>query len=217
MNAIVHKIILMRHAESVKNIKKIHGGNGEALTEFGKTQAVKVAKSISSKLNTTNLKLFSSANLHTSATAKIIAGIFNTEVEHPLDFVPLYFGIADGLSEQELTVKYPNIQLLFEGWRKREYDIKKLVVPEMEDYLKFWDRGVKFLSALPKDCDLLLVCSNSLMILLTHLMLGNHPLNTDKYKHIAIQNCGLIAFDTCDFANFSLDRDLTTVDLSQNI
>lgn len=213
MKNTVRKVILMRHAESTKNTKKIHGGKGERLTALGNAQAIEAAKFLSNKIDLTNLKIISSVGFHTTATAKIISEILNTSVECSPAFSPLYFGIADGLSEQELTKKYPKIQVMFENWRNRKFDIKKLFVPQMENYMDFWNRGVKFLNTLPKDYDIILICSNSLMILLTHIMLGNHPEYSENYKHIPIQNCGIISFDTCNLETFSLNPTLTTVNL----
>ena len=37
------KIILIRHAQSLKNLKNIHGGKGESLTELGRKQASDLA------------------------------------------------------------------------------------------------------------------------------------------------------------------------------
>ena len=86
INAIVHKIILMRHAESVKNIKKIHGGKGESLTEYGKAQAIKVAKSSSSELNTADFKGFTSA---TSCLDSLVDRCFSPDCPFPNIWQPL--------------------------------------------------------------------------------------------------------------------------------
>lgn len=212
MRNLPYKIILIRHAESVKNVKKIHGGQGEALTDKGVNQATEIAELISNKIGRESLKIFSSTSYHTNATAKIIAEYLKLKVEQPIYFKPLNLGIADGLSEEELTKNFPEAQKLFEAWRRREIDIKKLKIPEMESYLDFWNRGESIISELPKNCNIILVCSNSLMILLTHFLLKNHPDKTDSYKHISIHNCGIIAFET-DFKNFELDNQFTNVDI----
>lgn len=213
MKNLPYKIILMRHAESIKNVKKIHGGHGEELTDKGVNQAEEIAEIIRTQIDYKNLKIFSSTSYHTNATAKIIAERLNLSVEQPIHFKPLNLGIADGLSEEELTRIAPETQKLFEAWRRREIDIKKLKVSGMESYLDFWHRGEEIISSLPNNCNVLLSCSNSLMILLAHLLLQHHPDKTDSYKHISIKNCGIIVFDT-DFKQFELDSKLTNVDLN---
>ncbi|MCH5151544.1 MAG: histidine phosphatase family protein [Clostridiales bacterium] len=208
-----YKVVLIRHAESDKNIKKIHGGKGEKLTERGVQQTIELSQQLNQCLDCNNLNLITSSSFHTNATAAILAQQLGITVGKPIIFRPLNLGVADGLSEQELTQRYPEVQRLFEKWRAREIDIKQLKVPQMEPYLDFWQRGLDIIANLPKDRDSLLVCSNSLMILLANIMLGNHPVNTDRYKHITIRNCGLIAFDTQDFCSFTLNEQLTTVDI----
>ena len=209
------KIILLRHAESEKNIKKIHGGQGEALTERGVGQAVAFAHRLADLLNIGELKLLASTSFHTRRTAEIIASELGLPVEKPLDFRPLYLGVADGLSEGEMKERYPREQELFVRWRHREIDIKALTVPEMEPYMDFWRRGEGLVDALPRGAHSVLVCSNSLMILLANLLRGNHPHTTDNYRHLDIGNCEAIAFETTDFESFSLNPDITSVRLPE--
>lgn len=207
----LYKVILIRHGQSIKNIKKIHGGSGEELTACGKVQASNAAKVIKDIVDGSLLKIFSSTSYHTQATAKIIGEALNIAVEKPLQFRPLYLGIADGLSESELeTVNYNSYQL-FAMWRRREIDIKELKIPLMESYMEFWNRGVDLLNSIAFEGSSLMVCSNSLMILLSHIMMNNHPETTDRYRHISINNCDIIAFNTSDYFSFELDRKTTTV------
>lgn len=207
-----YKVILIRHAQSIKNIKKIHGGSGEELTACGKAQALNIVNVIKDAMDISTLKIFSSTSYHTQATANIIGEALNIAVEKPLQFRPLNLGIADGLSESELEkVDYRSHQL-FAMWRRREIDIKGLKILQMESYMEFWDRGVNLLQSVAFDGSSLMVCSNSLMILLSHIMMNNHPETTDRYRHISINNCDLIVFNTSDYASFELDREMTTVD-----
>ena len=76
--------------------------------------------------------------------------------------------------------------------------------------MSFWNRGLSLLNELDHNRNSILVCSNSLMILLAHIMLGNNPEITDSYKHIGIDNCGIIAFKTYDYLTYSLNDTLTT-------
>lgn len=213
MKNTLYRIILLRHAESEKNIKKIHGGNGEKLTDVGINQAKDIANIIKNRFNIGKFKIFASTSFHTRATAEVIAKELNIGVEKPIDFKPLYLGVADGLSEEEMKEKYPSEQKLFEKWRKREIDIKELKIKDMENYMIFWRRGEKFLSNIPQNSDSMLVCSNSLMILLANILKGNHPETTQKYRHLDIENCGMIVFKTIDFKFFTIDDNLTNVNL----
>ncbi len=208
------RIILLRHAESVKNIKKIHGGSGEVLTSKGVQQAKAIADQIDKYTRPGHLRIYTSTSNHTRYTAEIIAEKLETKLEPPFDFRPLYLGVADGISEDQLMKQHPDVHILFQKWRRREIDIKKLLVPQMESYMDFWRRGQKIIEHLPNDSDVVLVCSNSLMILLSHYMLGNNPEYTDYYRHFDIQNCGMIVFDTLDYERFRLNDQISTVNLS---
>ncbi len=211
MSIIPYEVVLLRHAQSEKNIKRIHGGQGEALTAFGKKQAVQVSKVIRENIEQKELKVFTSSSIHTQATAIILCKELNLSLEKPLSFTPLDLGVADGLSEDELLIKYPDCYELFRRWRAQEIDIKELIIPQMESYMSFWNRGNTLLSEIKHQGSSVLVCSNSLMILLTHIMMKHHPVKTNLYKHFGIENCGIISFKTLDYKDFVLDEKLTTV------
>ena len=106
------------------------------------------------------------------------------------------------------------IQALFEKWRRREIDIKELIIEGMESPIDFWRRGEAFLKTIPNEGNSLLVCSNSLMILLSNIMLGNHPIATNEYKHITIHNCGIIAIVKVNSTTYLLNREITNVEIS---
>lgn len=206
-------IVLLRHGQSKKNVKGINGGAGESLTALGISQAKEAAKKLMSISSKKDLCIFASTSVHTIETANIIGDALNAPVEKPVDFFRLNLGVVDGLSEKEIEEKYPAVYGNLLLWRKGLIDIKSLSVPGMESYKAFWERGVKLLMDFPKDKNILLVCSNSLMILLAHILLGNDPMTTDKYRHITIPNCGIIAFDKID-NEYSVNHLITNVPLN---
>lgn len=212
MKNTLYNIILLRHAESVKNIKKIHGGQGEELTEKGIKQCHAISNFFKEQLDLSQLRIFASTSFHTRATASVICEDLSLPLEKPFAFKPLYLGIADGLSEQQLKELNPHVSDLFVAWRKKEIDIKKLIVPDMEHYMDFWNRGSELIANLPKDASSVLVCSNSLFILLANFLMGNHPEITDKYRHINIHNCGLFTVSTSDFVHFKIVPSLTNIE-----
>ena len=205
-------IVLLRHAESFKNIKGIHGGKGEALTDLGKKQVVETAKKLSGLFSAENAIIFASTSKHTIETAQILQNQLNLPFETPISFYHLNMGIIDGLSEEEIKTKYPDIQESLDAWRSNTIEIKQLNIPNMEKYDSFWNRGLEFFEQLPKNKNIILVCSNSLMILLTHILLNNNPSTTNRYRHIAIPYCGIIAFDSAD-DKYALNKELTNIEI----
>lgn len=206
-------IVLLRHGQSKKNVKGINGGVGESLTALGISQAKEAAIKMIPLFSGEDLCIFASTSVHTIETANILGDVLNAPVEKPVDFFRLNLGIVDGLSEQEINKQYPDIYENLSLWRKGLIDIKALSIPKMESYQMFWERGIKLLETFPKDKNIILVCSNSLMILLTHILLGNNPATTNKYRHISIPNCGIIAFDNID-NKYIVNRSITNVPLN---
>lgn len=209
INNALFDIVLLRHAQSNKNLKGVNGGNGESLTLYGQSQASLVCDYILNNINVDGLKIFSSSSVHTQETAHILSKKTGISVETPLSFKPLDLGIAEGINDDELMVLDYKSYVMLQEWRAKRIDIKDLLIPGIESYVKFWERGNSLINHISHSGSSILVCSNSLMILLTHVMLNHNPINTSLYKHIDIKNCGIIAFQTSDYKSFVINKDLT--------
>jgi broad specificity phosphatase PhoE len=201
----------MRHAESIKNIKDLHGGSGEALTKLGAEQALNIAKFLQDKFDINNMDIYCPDSLHAKETAEIIAHELKKDVLFIKDFKPLHLGVISGKSNAYVKKFFPKEYEQLLKWRNREIEINELSIPNMEDIHTFWARGEKIIKSLLKERVSLLVCTNSLIILLYNMMLNHTPSIGGGYRHIDVKNCGIIAFDTVDFENFYLDKGLTDV------
>lgn len=208
------KVYLIRHAQSVKNIKDIHGGIGERLTDCGIMQANNLAdKLLAQGINYANSVLFYPQNLQVVETASILKekiGLQQIEIE---EFKPVYLGVISGLSNIEVEEKYPECFQLLCRWRNKEIEICDVDIPGMEKPVDFFIRGQAILENIQYNKNNIFICTSSLYVLLLNILLGNTPVHGGGYKHFNIQNCGLTLFEQDRCKNcFRLNRYITDVD-----
>lgn len=207
------KIILIRHAQSEKNLKDIHGGNGESLTSLGKEQANALAvRLFELGICPDNAVIAAPQNIQTKETAEIISNKLALPKYDISDFRPLYLGIVHGLSNEVVADKYPEISNLLFQWRNKELEICDLAIPEMENALEFYNRGLKVLDKLNKEKYNIFIATNSLYILLLNILFGNTCMKGGGYKHFDIPNCGLTMFNEDSDGKFILDIGHTDVE-----
>lgn len=186
-------IILLRHGESYKNLKSIHGGPGERLTPKGVFQTQSVAQKIKDSFPSDNISVFSNKSIHTSETATILSDCLNVK-NHILDqLLPLNMGVFSGLSDTEMKSCYPDNYESLLLWRKREIEISQLNIPEMENLYDFWKRGETALESATGKVNIF-VLTNSLFILFVNILLGRSLNKGSGYKHVSIKNCDMVTF-----------------------
>ena len=206
------KIILIRHAQSLKNLKDIHGGQGESLTELGKKQASDLADGLSNiGVRYDNATIAAPQNIQTKETEEIISEKLNLPKYNIPDFRPLYLGIVHGMSNELVAAKFPQISDLLFQWRNKEIEICDLLIPQMENVSEFYNRGIKVLDKLNKGKYNIFIATNSLYILLLNILFGNTCIKGGGYKHFDIPNCGMTMFDEISDRKFILDVEHTNV------
>ena len=204
-------IILIRHAESVKNLKDIHGGYGEALTSIGVQQSKEIAnKLIDWGIKKDNAVIAFSDSVQTRQTAEIIISSIGMPILEINEFYPINMGVAHGISNAVLKQTYPSVFESLTKWRTKEIEISELLIPEMENPAIFFERGNRILEKLCVGKANILVTTTSLYILLTHILLGHSPRVGGNYRHININN-GDIAFFQRIENGWIVDKEKTNV------
>lgn len=188
-------IILIRHAESFKNLKDIHGGHGEALTDYGKYQTNILSNRLK-RIGVCSSKsvIIYAENIQTKETAEIISKNLKIPAKLLSDYRPLHLGIVHGLSNAEVAEQHPEAFTLLQQWRKKEIEICDLKIPKMESPEEFYLRGLRILQRLDKGKFNIFIATNSLYILLLNILLGNSCEKGGGYRHFDIQNCGISVF-----------------------
>ena len=209
-------IYLIRHAESLKNIMDVHGGGGMALTETGRKQADYIARRLASYgINKTNSIIFFPNSIQTKETADIIREQLDIPFFEIKNFKTLNMGVANGLSNQELRQRFPDVYKILDDWRCKRIDISKLNVDQMESPQHFYSRGLELLNNLQNNKNNIFIITTSLYILLSHILLEN-SIDGGGYIHLNVGNGEQTCF-VKDDNKYWLDCDKTDVEDILNI
>ena len=207
------RIILVRHAQSIKNLKDIHGGGGEGLTDLGKEQVIALAEYFSKiGIHKDNTVLVYPPNVQTKQTADILSKMLRIPTSNIPDFKPLNLGIVHGLSNDEVSRLYPDVYQLLIRWRNKELDISELRIPQMENPGEFYARGIRVLTGLSQEKNTVLVSTNSLYILMLNILFGNTCDRGGGYIHFNIPNCGVTVFRECADGSMRIDLEQSNVE-----
>ena len=192
------RYIFVRHAEAFKNKRKVVGGIGSGLTENGKQQVKKLNDRLDELTNNKDVVLFSSPKVQARETAKIISEHFNCNIIESSELSPSDMGVLTGLSEDEMQIQYPEEYSIFKKWRRKEIDVTGLMPLKISDPIQFWNRIMGFIEAnLNEKCNVV-VCTTSIMVLISNYVSGHKPYPGGNYMHVETRNCECIAFDLED-------------------
>ena len=214
-------IVLLRHGESKKNHEKIINGSGD-LTDAGKATVSKRAEQI---------KKYLCAHQIGGKDVTIYGQSNKKQVEQSIDILlselPLAnkseeprlihtdLGALSGKSEKDILGDPEYIKL--ERWRNKDIPISKLAIKDMEEPEDFWKRAESFVNDIKvKNEFSIIVCTTSVAILLTHILMGN-KYDSEKYKCIDVPLCGMIHFKGNESGDIELNNrdNLTNVAFSE--
>jgi len=191
----VRKLYLIRHVESLKNIRDEHGGLGDSLSNEGKEQCKKICLLLKNeKLERKTTTLFWSSNPQVSETAKIIIkkNFYKSICDDRLRGINL--GVLSGLSRAEALEKFPEPAKKLEKWRQNKLKINKLNIPNAENVLEFYKRVKSLIedriisSMTPY---IVIIGTRSTMIMIVNLFLLGEKFNFNDYKNYDF-DCGSI-------------------------
>lgn len=204
-------IVLVRHAESVKNLGDIHGGKGMQLTPKGREQcAILVGKMKSWGINKDNAVLLFSESVQTKETAELIEKQMGMPSEPIKGGATINLGVASGLSNDEVKHRFPEVYNNLVKWRNKEIEIADLHIPGMESAEGFFNRGLTILSSVRENCYNIFVVTTSLFILLANILLGKTVRRSGGYKHMDVRNAEIALFRG-KYGDYAVDSVLTEV------
>jgi broad specificity phosphatase PhoE len=208
----VRNILLVRHFESVKNIKDCHGGLGDVLTEKGISQMNDVASvldDLTKKMPVSSLH--HSQSIQVVETASLISSKYGIcPIEHS-ELKSVHLGQLDAISNKEANAMFPDAHSVMSLWRERKIEIHALSKIGIENPETFWNRVASVISSLHTELNII-VCSTSSMILLSHMLRGVSYLPGNGYLHIPIDNGQTIDFDLA-YGKSVLNREHTSKNL----
>lgn len=189
-------IWFIRHGESFKNLAGIHGGKGNVLTEKGIHQCNEIVSIL--KL-TPDLKTPPLIVVHdvqqVIATGKIFAKAFDSRILHDERIKGINLGVANGLSRQELGLKFPVSHSNLEKWRAREISMEELEVTGMENAQSFFERINEFIQDYSSGRfgqTIIVPCTTSVMIMIINLTILGKSFSSSQYFHYHVGNCDFL-------------------------
>lgn len=143
-------IYLVRHGQTVANLKKIYSGSktDTPLTSKGRKQALKAANYLKSKkIN----KIYSSYLGRAVETAKVISNSTGVDIIIDKNLSEIDFGIYEGLTWNEALKRYPKET---NDWIKQGLEYK---FPKGESFYELLKRVKKFFLDI-NDKDIVVIC-----------------------------------------------------------
>ncbi|MDR1796841.1 MAG: histidine phosphatase family protein [Clostridiales Family XIII bacterium] len=194
-------ILLIRHGESEKNVRKIISGEG-SLTQIGRSDIEELSARIKSYIDDRGFKqedvfIYGFGKKQVSETVTILQKLLpQAHSENNENLLPVTLGEKlQGKSESDLiqSEEYHHLDL----WRDKRISIQELYERNKESGMeapeKFWERAESFFNNLSNSGFVIIVCTTSVSILLTHYLMNNRY-DSDRYKAIDVPLGGMVHF-----------------------
>lgn len=185
-------LVLVRHGNCLKNVERIHGGAGSALTETGREEARVLAAQLA-KRGISPTAIFIVERPQCIETAEILAYELGRPRLAPLSFEPYFLGVLGGLSEEECATRYPTLAQDMTRYRRGEIEIADVNIPGASDPVAFFEEAQATLRALVAQLasgDVVVVGTRSVVVGLLNVALGRSPVVGGGYREIPWTNCG---------------------------
>jgi broad specificity phosphatase PhoE len=196
------RLILLRHAESLKNLEARHGAINSPLTSNGIKQVREVARKMSEAWRLERSTVWCIQRQHCIETAALLSD-FLPQVEFRVaefSMKPYSMGVLDGLSDAEVEGRYPELAIRLASYRAGRLDIGNVQIPGATDPEEFYEnsmQALRLLSATPGDS--VVVGTRSILVGLSNVISGNHPRADGGYREVPWINCGYRVYSNVDF------------------
>jgi len=174
------EIYIVRHGITESNKKRIYMGRSqEGLAPEGIIQAGNLGKSL---LPLGIKRIYSSPMQRALETASIIANTLKVPVEIERDLAEMELGIWTGLTEQEVSKKFPDEYRL---WNTRPHD---LFLADREPLTEVQQRALKAIAHIKEMNDGFPVLAVTHVAIVRCLILYYQSLNLNLYRTIPVPN-----------------------------
>jgi alpha-ribazole phosphatase/probable phosphoglycerate mutase len=176
-------LILVRHGETLSNIKKIYAGKGsESLTRRGRQQAADAAEKLkNNKIDA----LYSSPIKRAVETAEIIGRSVGLSVNIQESFREMELGPWEGLSEDDINLKYPD------EWRIWQNTPAELKLPGRETLDELLKRVTSCIRKILQVENYRKIAVVTHVAIIRVLILYREKKSLNLYKTIHVPNAGI--------------------------
>lgn len=183
-------LYLIRHSEAYKNLNRVHGGGDQRLTTRGIRQANLLgAYLLNSVSRVSKLHVVHQPEGRSRATAAQIAAITKRPIVESKDLEGVKLGVAGGLTEHELNIRFPEVAEALQSWRTQKGSLNRRPhVPgseRMEEFALRIRRGLQTsLESCPRLGTLAIVGTTSTLNMMNHLLANDGEFRRERYDFI---------------------------------
>ena len=167
-------ILLVRHAEAQKNLEDRHGGGGTPLTKKGVKQCAAIAQYILDEYAPLErCLLVGHAVPQVKECVEFLSNTLHISLIWDERLRGIDLGVLAGLSREEAAKRWPEAARRLDLWRRGQWRIDRLEIPNAEPINEFRHRVEEMLTEWLKmqDVNLLIVVSTrSTLIMLVNLI-----------------------------------------------
>lgn len=174
-------LVLIRHAETIKNRESRHGSGNETLVASAEAQIRHHAEALHGLPNISIYCQPEERSQHTAAILATLLGLKPPVIVHGTHGVNM--GIASGLSDRELALRHPIIALSYVYWRHIGGTLRLPHVEGVEPIKDFSKRDLRGLTWLLDHGSetTVFVGTTSGILMLNHLLIHDGHLRPDQY------------------------------------
>lgn len=191
-------LILVRHGAAFKNERKQYGGPGTPLSDEGVIQ-VKACCRFVQKQSLHVEGILSSPTVQCVASGRILAEGLGLPVSQDARLQPIHLGVIEGLTEDEVSVRFPDVAERLAHWRAGHMEVSELAIPDAEDSSSFYERGSQLVFELRQQKkSVILVGTRSILIVVASVLLRRTPTPGGGYREIIWPPSGILCFTNSD-------------------
>ncbi len=193
----IKEVILIRHSESLKNIRDLFGDEKTSfnITKKGKIDSIALAGKIQhflGKNNTNHLTLLTSPDLRSFETTKIVSETLGCEFNVIDTLLPIKAGELSGISENEAKILYPELMKRKQLFRDGILNGYEISYPGGEDVRQFQERiMVDFFRIINLQKSLFCIISHQSVITAILSFFNAKINNIHYYYYYKLDLCGL--------------------------
>lgn len=178
------RLILLRHAETIKNKQGKHGGGDETLTERGFVQLEMITKRLLQQIDpSSQLTLSCQPDIRCVNSATVLGPKLGVRPQVIEQLRGIDMGVVSGLSDRQLALRHPLVALSYLQWRagsslRRPY-IKG--AESIKDFAKRSQLGLEKLLTVDDADTTIFVGTTSGLLMINHLLVQDGHLDRRNY------------------------------------
>jgi broad specificity phosphatase PhoE len=197
------RLVLLRHAKTVKNKQGKHGGGDETLTERGLAQIEVTSKQLSRLADSSSrYALFCQPDVRCVSSATVLGSKLSVYPQVIDELRGIDMGAVAGLSDHQLALRHPLVALSYLQWRVGS-SLHRPHIKDAESIEDFAERSLRGLQALLKADGvdtIIFVGTTSGLLMLNHFLVHDGQFDRRDYRFYELD------FDELATWQFSLNE-----------